>query len=226
MKIQKITFILCSLVLISSLALAGTYNFYFYDNDKDKNPEQPQNTPVTTTQTPTQTPVAIPTTDSSTSVGQIASPVIKSFFDKFRDNYLSVGMGMESYLPDKYAYTLRVKFLPFLGFEAAIPTNIRTIFSKVLDGSYEGRLNTFLEQRITTGLALNANAGLLKTPELRGMGNPYVGLGARLNFLQGLMSINIGANKSLKDPYKAYHSHSYPYPLKPFYTAGITLNIL
>ena len=140
---------------------------------------------------------------------------------------------MESYLANKYAYTLRVKFLPFLGFEGAIPTNVvKDIrITQYSVSKYQGRATAFLEHKITQSLAVTLNGGMLfsdgKVPDANSrtrFRHSYVGIGTRWVLLGGLMNITASANTLVENFEKI--SPPYRYPLESFYTTGVTLNIL
>ena len=127
-------FLLLLSSFLSQRLKAGTYNFYFYDNEDGKNKKESQELKeknmeeISSQPSPEQTIIS-PSAPSS--------PPSKSYFLTSPDHYFSVGLNSEFYFPSKVYFPngtsaeaeklvsptifFRTKFLPLITLEGAFP---------------------------------------------------------------------------------------------------------
>jgi|SRR3989338_6420630 len=194
----------------------NTYNFYFdtekettSPSDEGKEKEEPEKTTLETLEQSISQ--SIPTTPSVD-----RRRIFKSFFST-QDEYLSIGGGFESYFFGTQASVIaKTKFLPYLGFEFAMPAMMFGINDSKLNHIY--RFNTLLETNFLKFLNLHIKAGVLHYALPFGSyPRAFVGGGFNLRVFRFL---------DLSASVNSFVGHQGPYSKGPlFYSAGASINL-
>src|SRR3989338_6886161 len=232
-KIAIIAFLSILTFSLPSLA-ENTYNFYFDTEKETTSPsdEGKEKEEIKTEPAEKEEPEKTTLETLEQSISQSIPPtpsvdrrrIFKSFFTN-NDKYLSVGGGFESYFNGTQASVIaKTKFLPYLGFEFAMPALMWGINDSKLNHIY--RFNTLLETTFFKFLNLHLKTGaLFYSVPFGGYPKPFVGVGLNLRvfrFLDLSASVNslIGnfENTNLNT-----HIHAKG---APFYSVGASINLL